>query len=189
MPDLESMPDERLMARFRSRLDAAAFDHLAGRFLRPATAVARQILSDRTLAEDAVQEAFLRLIRSRDRYDPAKPFAPWFYAIVRNVSVDLLRRRARYREALDDLAARVPAGAAVEPPAGVADGPAVGTGAAALLGLLPRGERAVLVLRIVEGMPFREVAAALGLSEEAAKKRAQRGLQRLRDRVLEPTQA
>jgi len=183
------MPDERLMARFRSRLDSAAFDHLASRFLRPATAVAQEILSDRTLAEDAVQEAFLRLIRHRDRYDPAKPFAPWFYAIVRNVSVDLLRRRARYREALDDLVARLPDDAMVEPFAETPDGPMAASGATDLLALLPRGERAVLVLRIVEGMPFREVAAALGLSVEAAKKRAQRGLRRLRDRVLAPAQA
>jgi len=185
MADLESLADERLMARFRSRLDSAAFDHLASRFLRPATAVARQILCDRTLAEDAVQEAFLRLIRGRDQYDPAKPFAPWFYAIVRHVSVDLARRRVRYREALDDLASHAPADGPVEAPAVPPDAAV----AADLLGLLPRGERAVLVLRIIEGMPFREVAVALGLSEEAAKKRAQRGLRRLRERVLEPTQA
>lgn len=181
------MPDERLMARFQSRLDEAAFDHLAGRFLRPATAVARQILSDRTLAEDAVQEAFLRLIRSRDQYDPGKPFAPWFYAIVRHVSVDLARRRVRYREAMDGVASHALAAGLAEAPAGPPDPPA--GPAADLLGLLPPGERAVLVLRIIEGMPFREVAAALDISEEAAKKRVQRGLQRLRDRMLAPSRA
>jgi DNA-directed RNA polymerase specialized sigma24 family protein len=48
---------------------------------------------------------------------------------------------------------------------------------------LPPLERDVLVLRIVEGLSFAEIAAAVGISEEAAKKRSQRGLQRLRARV------
>jgi DNA-directed RNA polymerase specialized sigma24 family protein len=54
---------------------------------------------------------------------------------------------------------------------------------------VPAGERDVLVLRIVEGLPFADVAAALDISEEAAKKRAQRGLSRLRDHVLVPAKA
>jgi len=175
------MSDERLMARFRSRLDAAAFDEIVSRFMRPALAIAVRILSDVTAAEDAVQEAFLRVVRARDRYDPGKRFAPWFYAIVRHVSVDLSRRQARQREAVEDLAAQTPVGAGVPPPRGSA--------AADLLNGLPPGVRDVLVLRIIEGMPYRDVAAALGISEEAAKKRAQRGLRRLRERLLAPAKA
>ena len=56
---------ESLMARYQSRLDGAAFEEIVARFLAPALAVARQILTDRALAEDAVQEAFLRLVRRR----------------------------------------------------------------------------------------------------------------------------
>ena len=43
----------------------------------------------------------------------------------------------------------------------------------------------MLVLRIVHGLGFRDVAAALGISEEAAKKRAQRALKRLRAKVYD----
>jgi len=182
MPDYPSMPDERLMARFASRLDQAAFDEIVARFMRPALAVARRILSDVSLAEDAVQEALLRVIRRRSAYDASRPFAPWFYAIVRHAAVDLARRRWRQQEAVADLAARTPRHAGVEP----AVPPA---GAGHLLRHLPAAERDVLVLRVVEGMPFGEVAAALDISEEAAKKRAQRGLARLRERVLAPAKA
>ena len=51
-----------------------------------------------------------------------------------------------------------------------------------LLDGLPRKARAVLTLRIVHDMAFRDVAAALGISEAAAKKRAQRALRQLRKR-------
>ena len=52
-----------------------------------------------------------------------------------------------------------------------------------LLGALARSDQDVLVLRIVHGLGFRDVAAALGISEEAAKKRAQRALRRLRAKI------
>jgi hypothetical protein len=55
-----------------------------------------------------------------------------------------------------------------------------------LLAKLPPPARAVLTLRIVHDMPFRDVAAALGISEEAAKKRAQRALRRLREQAARP---
>ena len=177
MTHYPSMPDERLMARFASRLDRAAFDELVARFTRPALAVARRLLPGSGLAEDAVQEAFLRLVRARDTYEPHRPFAPWFYAVVRSAAVDLARREARHREAVDGLAARTPRRAAPQPAA-------QGTGADDLLARLSPGERDVLVLRLIEGLPFRDVAAALDISEEAAKKRAQRGLTRLREGVL-----
>ena len=49
-----------------------------------------------------------------------------------------------------------------------------------LLAALPPRDRVVLTLRVLHGLAFRDVAAALGISEEAAKKRAQRALRRLR---------
>ena len=49
-----------------------------------------------------------------------------------------------------------------------------------MLAGLPKDAQAVLTLRIVHDLPFRDVAAALGISEEAAKKRAQRALRLLR---------
>ena len=54
-----------------------------------------------------------------------------------------------------------------------------------MLDVLARGERDVLELRIVHGLGFRDVGAALGISEEAAKKRAQRALRRLRATVCD----
>lgn len=169
------------MARLAARLDADAFEQIVSSYISPALAVARQILSDHALAEDAVQESFLRVIRKRHQYIAGSSFSCWFYAIVRNVCVDMLRQRTRQKKVVEGIAisrdsffvhrdslrdsstfneARLPQ-------------------IPKLLKVLTSSERDVLVLRIVHGLGFRDVAAALGISEEAAKKRAQRALRRL----------
>jgi len=164
---------ETLMVRFQSRLDSAAFDGIVSAYMKPAVAVARQILSDRTLAEDAVQESFLRIIRKRHQYIPGSPFSCWFYAIVRNVCTDMLRKFSREKQTIRQVAA------ISEPDRRRSDLPDISE----ILSVLERSDRDVLVLRIVQGLGFRDVAAALGISEEAAKKRAQRAMRRLRARM------
>jgi len=166
------------MARFATRLDAEAFEQIVSAYMRPALSVAKQMLCDHALAEDAVQESFLRVIRKRQQYVRSSPFSCWFYAIVRNVCVDMLRRQARRKQVMEEIAADAP------PP--TADGNL--SEAPELLDGVAHDERNVLMLRIVHGLQFRDVAAALGISEEAAKKRAQRALRRLRARTygLEP---
>ncbi|MHC4583727.1 MAG: RNA polymerase sigma factor [Planctomycetota bacterium] len=161
------------MVRFQTRLDSYAFDKIVSAYMKPAVGVARQILSDRTLAEDAVQESFLRVIRKRHQYVPGSPFSCWFYAIVRNVCADMLRKRNRENKRIREVAARC------EPARPQTDLPEISE----LLSVLTRGDQDVLVLRIVHGLGFLDVAAALGISEEAAKKRAQRALRRLRARM------
>ena len=161
------------MVRFQTRLDASAFDRIVSAYMKPAVGVARQILSDHTLAEDAVQESFLRVIRKRHQYVPGSPFSCWFYTIVRNVCVDMLRKCTREKEALKKVSALQKSDL---PRTDLPEIPE-------LLDVLARGDQDVLVMRIVHGLGFRDVAAALGVSEEAAKKRAQRALRRLRANI------
>ncbi|MEA3227164.1 MAG: sigma-70 family RNA polymerase sigma factor [Planctomycetota bacterium] len=161
------------MVRFQTRLDTYAFDRIVSAYMKPAVRMARQILSDRALAEDAVQESFLRVIRKRDQYIPASPFSCWFYTIVRNVCLDMLHKLNREKETIREVAVRC------EPKSLGTDMPEIPE----LLNVLARSDRDVLVFRIVHGLGFRDVAAALGISEEAAKKRAQRALRRLRARI------
>ena len=173
MQNDSAISHETLMVRFQARLDSYAFDKIVSAYMKPAVGVARQILSDRTLAEDAVQESFLRVIRKRDQYIPGSPFSCWFYTIVRNICADMLRKRHRETRGIREIAA------GRERESRRADSPQIPE----LLNVLARSDRDVLVLRIVHGLGFRDVASALGISEEAAKKRAQRALRRLRARI------
>ena len=170
-PDVSA---EQLMAQYQLDQGAAAFDSLFSMYFRPAVAVARQILRDSALAEDAVQETFIRVARGCQQYSPSKPFSNWFYAILRNACTDTLRKDRRYGRAIQELfhlrRSRPETVSSVPPELDC-------------LQRLPQAEREVLVLHIVEEMQFDEVAAAMGISKEAAKKRAQRGLRRLRERM------
>ncbi len=175
MQNDSAISHETLMVRFQTRLDSYAFDQIVSAYMKPAVGVARQILSDRALAEDAVQESFLKVIRKRHQYAPPSPFSCWFYAIVRNVCLDMLRRCNREKEAIRQVAVRC------EPGSPRSDLPEIPE----LLNVLARDDQDVLVLRIVHDLGFRDVASALGISEEAAKKRAQRALKRLRGKMLD----
>jgi len=165
------------MARFQDDLDSDAFDRLVSRYLSPALAVAGRMVNDSALAEDAVQEAFLKVIRGRKKYSPGMSFSGWFYTILRNVCRDMLRSLKRQGRLIREAAENrvlVP-----EPE----QAPSVDKHQ--LMEGLDEDDRLLLTLRIIEELPFREIAAALDITEEAARKRAQRALRRVKDRMNE----
>ena len=159
------------MGRFRECFDEAAFDDLVSRHCRVAFAFARCLLRDDTAAEDAVQAAFIRVVRRRHRYDPSRPFTPWFRRILRNICLDAARREARHVRRLAEFAE-----AAVVDARPTSDHGEWLT----LLGALAPEDRELLALRFVQGLSFSEIADSLACSVEAAKKRGQRALARLR---------
>ena len=161
---------EQLMRRFKASLENEVIEKITLSLMQSTLAAARQILGNDTQAEDAVQEAFVRLIRNRDQYDDSKPFLPWFYTILRNVCRDMQRQESRRRSILEELSKQIRPDTIENNPIDSSD----------LLSKLPPGEQEVLRLRILHDIRFREIAAVLGISEAAAKKRAQRGLRRLR---------
>ena len=158
------------MARFQRTLDDTEFETIFSALYRPAMAVACRLLPTVAAAEDAVQSTFLKVVRKRDSYDARWPFEPWFYRVLRNTCMDSLRRRAARPEEPGHQAAvqNLPGPAQPDPSLVVA------------IRGVPEGQRAVLELRIVHQMRFAEIGVALGISEEAAKKRGQRGLRALR---------
>ena len=70
-----------------------AFDQLARRYARRAFAIAYRILRHQQDAEDLVQEAFIAALDGIGSFDPARPFAPWFFRIVMNRSLNAASAR------------------------------------------------------------------------------------------------
>ncbi len=168
---------ETLMAKFQQTLDREAFCKIVCHYTQPGLSAARQILHDNHLAEDAVQETFLRLIRKRGQYKSSEPFSGWFYAILRNTCLDMLRKKKRGEKAIQEISleSEIVTYCGCEPSETVF----------ALLNRLHSGEQDVLRLRIVEELSFRDIGIVLGISAESAKKRGQRGLRRLRTIIRE----
>jgi RNA polymerase sigma-70 factor (ECF subfamily) len=145
--------------------DEAAFALLVERHERMVLRTGKRLLGRWDLAEDAAQEAFLRLHRHLARVDESRELGAWLYRVVVNVCRDISRRQ-RLEQPTDFSAAELES---------ERDGPALLDEAltrdeqrrmvqAALL-TLPLKEREAIVLRDIEGLTTAEVAKVLGSSE------------------------
>lgn len=181
--------DEELMRAVQAG-DEAAFRLLYRRYERRLLAFLVPYVGDPGLAEDLLQEAFLRVFRGRAAYEPRGAFRTWLFAIARNLALDHLRRRRGSPEGPPLLQEQGVAGTdpgSVPDPAPDALGVLAGRKAAAALRAalldLPEADRAVILLSRLEGLRYREIAEVLGSSEGAVKVRAHRALLALRKRL------
>jgi RNA polymerase sigma-70 factor (ECF subfamily) len=154
--------------------DQAAFDELFRRYEPRAYAFFYRRTGSGDRAEDLYQELFLRLHRSRTSYDPARPFAPWFFQIARRLLIDDLRRAFRSNEVPVAASETSESAPDAEERMGYVEQ------ARGLLAELSAEERRVLVAAKVEGVSYGELARDLGKSTDAVKKLASRAMQRLR---------
>jgi RNA polymerase sigma-70 factor (ECF subfamily) len=94
LPAWRDDPEVRLMQRVRAG-DDDAFAQLQARYSSRVFGYFCRQLRDRADAEDLTQEVFLRLYRSRLRYEPRARFATWIFHITQNVARNALRSRRR----------------------------------------------------------------------------------------------
>jgi RNA polymerase sigma-70 factor, ECF subfamily len=125
---------------------------------------------DAAASEDIAQEAFLAALRSLDRFDRRRPFAPWLHRIVVNRAIDWTRaRRLRGEVELSD---SLPAAErSSDDPQAVLE----------RLADLPPEHRAVIVLRHLFEFTPGEIAETLGLPRGTVNSRLRRGLDALKE--------
>ncbi len=85
--------DESALVRRSRAGDLDAFDALVLRYLDRAYAAARRLMGQHADAEDLVQDAFIQALRTLDRFQPDRPFGPWFFRILVNRGLNLRRAR------------------------------------------------------------------------------------------------
>jgi RNA polymerase sigma-70 factor (ECF subfamily) len=157
--------------------DLTAFEALFASHGARMKSVALNMLGNRSDAEDAVQEAFLRAYRSRSTFRQDASLWTWVYRILLNTCRDMGRRRVSHGETPLDIEEGV-----VEPRARDADHPLRLALTRALDELAPI-YREVFVLCEVEGHTHREVAAILDIPEGTSKGRLFEARQRLKARL------
>lgn len=164
------------IARYRQDALAEAYRRHAGAVF----ALARRVLGgDAAVAEDVVQEVFLRLWDAPDRFDPGRgSLRSFLLAHTHGRSVDLLRAdSARRRREERDARATAEAGYDLEHE--VAD-MAMASHVRSALSSLPDGERRAIELAYFGGRTYREVAVMLDEPEGTVKSRIRAGMKRLR---------
>jgi RNA polymerase sigma factor (sigma-70 family) len=175
--ELAHLSDEALVA-LAARSEQSALAELYDRYGRPAYGLALRVVRDESLAEDAVQEAFLTVWRTAARFVPEKGKAStWILTLVHRRAVDVVRREQRRRtDSLEQ---------APEPGGGAADEEAwlrlQRERVQAALRQLPDQQREALELAYYGGFTQSELAERLGQPIGTIKSRMFTGLTRLRE--------
>jgi len=164
-----------LVARARTG-DREAFAELVRRYQRLVFAVSYRLLGDPDLAEDVVQDTFIRAFFSLERFRGTTMRA-WLLRIAHNAALDQLRARARRPTVPLEQAGEH---AAFDLPESSIEQAGLRAALEAALAALPVEQRAVVVLADVEGLPYEEIAQALGLPLGTVKSRLARARVRLR---------
>lgn len=173
--------DQQLLVQIQ-RHNVRALEILYDRYAARALGLAFKILKDRDSAEQVIQDAFWRVWRNAERYEPTRgSFSTWLYAIVHNLAIDQLRRR-RNELPLDDpqqaetLEAQLPGADVTETVARHLGASEIRTA----LKTLPEAQRRVIELAYLEGFSRREIAQQLGEPLGTIHTRARLGLEKLR---------
>lgn len=168
------------------RGDPEAFDALLARYQNRLYRYLVRLTANSAVAEDLFQETWLKVITRIHRYDEARPFEPWLFAVARNLALDHLRKASPQSldepsESGDTEVARL---GADEP--GSLERLLEQERRALLerrLEELPALYREALSLRFEEEMPFEEIAEVLSAPVSTVKSRVQRALATLRRRM------
>ncbi|MGE5589789.1 MAG: RNA polymerase sigma factor [Bacillota bacterium] len=162
--------------------DREAFGELVERYKRPLYAVAYRLLGDPGLAEDAVQETFLRAYRALGRFRQGDPLAPWLYRIATNLCHDLGRNRARQTPGLDDDQVERQADPGDQPDEVLARRETQRRVREAVAAL-PEKYRVLVVMAHQQGMTYEAICQATGEPLTIVKNRLYRARQMLKDRL------
>ena len=185
---LRDAADEVLMVQYQQG-DARAFEVLLARHEKPIFNFILRYVRRRDIAEDLLQETFLRVIKGAANYKQQAKFTTWLYTIARNLCVDQ-SRRAKHRKhpSLDQpMSKSEDGGTLMEVVPGKSTASDRQTINKQMMGriedavaALSEDQREVFLMREFLDMPFKEIAAVVGVPENTVKSRMRYALERLK---------
>lgn len=170
---MKQLSDNQLIERYRRNQDEKAFALLVERHLDLVYGTALRRVRSSHLAEEICQAVFLELAKVAGTFSNTSFICTWLHRVARNKSVDLVRRECN-RKKHESIAAEnhdsssdTQQWADIEPMLDEA------------IETLNEQDRTAVILRYFESKSFKEIGHVLGASEEAARKRVHRSIQRL----------
>ncbi len=162
--------------------DLEAFRELVEEHSEPLFRLAYRMTGHEDMADDVVQETFLRAHKNLSRFDGRAQMRTWLMRIASNCAIDLLRRRRR--DALEPLGEESAAGPSLTSPdpspERLARSREVGETLERTMSTLSPLERTAFTLRHYEGEPLSEIGRTLGIGEGAVKQAIFRAVHKLR---------
>jgi RNA polymerase sigma factor (sigma-70 family) len=170
--------DFELIEQFKASASKEAFSRLVSRHFSWVLSSARRQVRDDAMAEDVAQAAFIVLARKPPTLRPESTLSPWLFGVVRRTCLTALRaqtRRRRHEHKAATMTSEV-----IEPDDASSAWKELAPHLDALLQTLGSVDRQVLLLRFFEHKSLAEVGRAIGVSEDASRKRVDRALEKLR---------
>ena len=162
--------------------DERAFEELVGLYRERLYRVAWRILRDDESAEDAAQEAFIKVYRHIARFEERSSLYTWMYRITVNIALNKLKRdKFRQMVPLGDMIQRDTSPRS--DPARMAMGSEVVERVKAAVKTLPDKQRAVFTLKFYEGLSHKEIAEVVGCSEGTSKANYFHAIRKLRKQL------
>jgi len=170
--------DQDLLEQFSREKSQDAFTALVNRYMNLVYSAALRQVRSPQLAEEVSQAVFTHLARYAAKLTSDTILSAWLYQVTRHAAIDVVRSEVR-RQAREQIALQM---------SDLNDSSDDWTHVEPLLDeamqSLDQNDRAALLLRYFENKSLREVGQALGASEDAAQKRVQRAVERLREFFL-----
>lgn len=168
--------DLELLHHYQTARSETAFSVLVQRYVDLVYSTAARLVSSPDFAKEVSQQVFLELAGSARNLRPDTHLASWLYVVTRRRAIDLVRRETR-RMKNETMAATQ---SAIDQSSETL-WPALRPLLDDVLGELGDGEREAVVRRFFENESFRDIGAAMEISEDTAQKRVSRALDRLRE--------
>lgn len=184
MATRDETSDAELVRRSQAG-DTEAFDQLVRRHQARTISIAYGVLGDLDAAHDAAQEAFVAAWRALGQFQGQAAFGTWLYRILRNVCLDIIRKRRMRAELALDAGETYDVGPADAAPGPLAEAELDERCALvrrALASLAPH-HRELLVLFDIEGMSYQEMCEVVGLPMGTVKSRLNRARHALRHQL------
>ena len=173
--------EEKQLIESAQKGDKEAFSQLMMRYQNKIYAIAMRFCKNADDAWDVAQETVIKVYRALHRYGSKAAFSTWVYAIAKNAALDHLRKRSKAvntevgLEAVEYMA-QLPA---ADPEQKLQNREAVRE-LLDIVNALPAGQRAVLVLRDIDGYSYEEIAQILAISQGTVKSRLARAREAVR---------
>ena len=154
-----------------------AFDELVREYQGGLLRLSRSILKDENMAQDAVQETFIRLLKQCDTIKDASKLSSWIFRTCRNISIDFIRKDQR-NKALSEKVSLECTGTTPSPDSAVEKADMVKYVHKTMKNLTPN-ESSCILLKMIEEKSYKEIAAITGLSVSNVGFQIHNGLKRL----------